>query len=135
MSIEVAPGTPLAEALNSAILPKLVEAGWGTGGDEDGALAEYIILMLVNGKTQEQIAHELSSELLSLPPDDPAVLAFSQWLFETLAQLHSQLNGAQAPQGDAPVSEMDTDMGAPEGSELNAYVPPLRPFSMTKCIG
>ena len=106
MSIEVAPGTPLAEALNSAILPKLVEAGWGTGGDEDGALAEYIILMLVNGKTQEQIAHELSSELLSLPPDDPAVLAFSQWLFETLAQLHSQLNGAQAPQGDAPVSEM-----------------------------
>lgn len=127
MSIEVSPGTPLAEALNSAILPKLVEAGWGTGGDEDGALAEYIILMLVNGKTQEQIAHELCSELLSLPTDDPAVIGFSQWLFETLAQLNGQLNGGQPSETETMTGEMDTDMGASEGSELNA---PTGPRSM-----
>lgn len=121
MSIEVPAGSPLAEALATAILPKLVEAGWGTGGDEDGALAEYIVLMVSNGKTQEQIAQELSSELLGLSADDPAVLAFSQWLFETLPQLNSQLNGGQAEQSEAMTGEMDTDMGA-EGSELNAYV-------------
>lgn len=132
MSIEVHPGTPLADALNTAILPKLVEAGWGTGGDEDGALAEYIILMLVNGKTQDQIAHELCSELLSLPPDDPAVLGFSQWLFETLAQLNGQLNGGQTSQPEAMVGEMDTDMGAPEGSELNVYVTNNLPSIVTK---
>lgn len=126
MSIEVPAGSPLAEALANAILPKLVEAGWGTGGDEDGALAEYIVLMVSNGKTQEQIAHELSSELLSLSADDPAVLSFSQWLFETLPQLNSQINGGQAAQGDAMTGEMDTDMGT-EGSELNA---PTGPRSM-----
>ncbi|KAK0383267.1 hypothetical protein NLU13_9180 [Sarocladium strictum] len=126
MSIEVPAGSPLAEALASAILPKLVEAGWGTGGDEDGALAEYIVLMVSSGKTQEQIAHELSSELLSLSSDDPAVLAFSQWLFETLPQLNSQVNGGGAAQSDAMNGEMDTDMGA-ESSELNA---PTGPRSM-----
>lgn len=104
-----------------AILPKLVEAGWGTGGDEDGALAEYIILLLVNGKTQEHVAHELSTELLGLSPDDPTVLSFSQWLFQTVPELQKQVNPGQA--GDsAAVGEMDTDMAAGDASDLNAYV-------------
>lgn len=127
MPVEVSLNTPLAEALNAAIQPKLVEVGWGTGGADDSALAEYIILMLVNGKTQDQIAAELSGDLLNLGPDDPSTRDFSQWLFEQIEALNAQLNGggntdSGANQDAATEGEMDTDMNAGDVSELNAYV-------------
>lgn len=93
MSIQVADKTPLAEALHQVLLPKLVEVGWGSGTDDDGALSEYIILMLVNGKTQDQIAAELAGDLLNLGPDDPGARDFSQWLFEQVEALNQQING------------------------------------------
>jgi hypothetical protein len=93
--VEVAVNTPLAEALNAVIQPKLVEVGWSTGGVDDSALSEYIILMLVNGKTQDQIASELSGDLLQLGPDDPGAIEFSAWLFERVDALNQQLNAAQ----------------------------------------
>lgn len=126
MTVEVALETPLANALTAAVQPKLVEVGWAS--EEDGsALAEYIILMLVNGKTQDQIAAELSGELLSLPPDDPSSHNFARWLFEQIETLNAQMNGQAAapvgaPQPDAADGEMDTDMGAGDVAELNAYV-------------
>lgn len=127
MPVEVSLNTPLAEALNAAIQPKLVEVGWGTGGADDSALAEYIILMLVNGKTQDQIAAELSGDLLNLGPDDPSTRDFSQWLFEQIETLNAQLNGggntdSGANQDATTEGEMDTDMNAGDVSELNAYV-------------
>ncbi|KAM5356251.1 hypothetical protein ACJ41O_002897 [Fusarium nematophilum] len=131
MPVEVSLNTPLAEALNAAIQPKLVEVGWGTGGADDSALAEYIILMLVNGKTQDQIAAELSGDLLNLGPDDPSTRDFSQWLFDQIDALNSQVNGggptaSAAPEG-ATGGDMDTDMNAGDASELNA---PTGPRSM-----
>lgn len=123
MSLEIGLGTPLAEALNAAIQPKLLEVGWGTGGSDDSALAEYIILMLVNGKTQDQIAAELSGDLLNLPHDDPVVHEFSKWLFEQvhiLSAPNGQQNGGGDSMGDAAGGEMDTDMGTHDVSELNA---------------
>lgn len=95
MSVEVAAGTPLAEALQNAVQPKLAEVGWSTGAADDSALAEYIILMLVNGKTQSQIASELSNDLLGLGPDDPSANQFATWLFEQVHSLNGQLNGTQ----------------------------------------
>lgn len=95
MSVEVVTGTPLAEALHNAVQPKLAEVGWSTGAADDSALAEYIILMLVNGKTQSQIASELSNDLLGLGPNDPSAVAFATWLFEQVDALNGQLNGAQ----------------------------------------
>ncbi|TVY32535.1 Protoporphyrinogen oxidase [Lachnellula subtilissima] len=92
MSVEVVLDTPLAQALNSVIQPKLVDVGWSTGGTEND-LSEYIILMLVNGKTQEQIAAELSGDLLNLEPDNPDARNFSRWLFDQVDLLNSQLNG------------------------------------------
>jgi hypothetical protein len=119
MSIEVVLDTPLSHALNAAIQPKLIEVGWSTGGDDDSALSEYIILMLVNGKTQEQIAAELSGDLLNLGPDDPGARDFSQWLFEQVVVLNAQLNGAggvpdalfTVAQGDATEGAQDAEMG------------------------
>ena len=115
--------------LNTRIQPKLAEVGWSTGGTDDGALAEYIILMLSNGKTQEEIAAELSGDLLNLGPDDPGAKEFARWLFEQAHELMGQANGAaqqaqhdqngQHQYGDA----MDTAMGdAQETGDLaNAY--------------
>jgi hypothetical protein len=68
MAVQVTLNTPLAEALNNVVQPKLVDVGWSIGGLDDSALSEYIILMLVNGKTQDQIASELSNDLLNLGP-------------------------------------------------------------------
>jgi hypothetical protein len=100
MSVEVALESPLAAALNNVIQPKLVEVGWSTGGADDSALSEYIILMLVNGKTQDQIASELSGDLLNLGPDDPGANEFSRWLFEQVEVLRHQLGGGQATVDD-----------------------------------
>ncbi|KAJ4272302.1 hypothetical protein NW762_001014 [Fusarium torreyae] len=132
MPVEVSLNTPLAEALHAAVQPKLVEVGWGTGGADDSALAEYIILMLVNGKTQEQIAAELSGDLLNLGPDDPSTRDFSQWLFEQIDALNAQINGggnavSGANQDATTEGEMDTEMNAGDVSELNA---PTGPRSM-----
>jgi hypothetical protein len=94
MTVEVALGTPLADALNNVVQPKLVEMEWSTGGLDDSALAEYVILMLVNGKTQEQISEELSNDLLNLEEGNTAAIDFSRWLFEQVEILNNQLNVA-----------------------------------------
>ena len=98
MAVEVALNTPLADALGNVVQPKLSEVGWSTGGLDDSALGEYIILMLVNGKTQEQIAAELSNDLLNLGPDDTGATDFAKWLFEQVELLDKQLNRAPIPQ-------------------------------------
>lgn len=130
MSVEVVLDSPLAQALNGVIGPKLVEVGWSTGGTEND-LAEYIILMLVNGKTQEQIAAELSGDLLNLDRDNPDASNFSRWLFDQVEILNSQLNGGS--EGDSgPGSAManievanggqDADMGdALDVGQANVY--------------
>lgn len=132
MPVEVSLNTPLADALNAAIQPKLIEVGWGTGGADDMALAEYIILMLVNGKTEDQIAVELSTDLLGLGPDDPSTREFSTWLFAQIDSLNTSINGggdsmAGASQEGTATGDMDMDMNASDVSELNA---PTGPRSM-----
>jgi hypothetical protein len=93
MATTVNLGTPLAEALSNVVQPKLVEMGWTADGGEDSALTEYVILMLVNGKTQDQIAEELSNDLLNLGEGDTQALDFSRWLFEQVEVLNKSLNG------------------------------------------
>ncbi|KAI4281415.1 MAG: hypothetical protein L6R38_003716 [Xanthoria sp. 2 TBL-2021] len=98
MSVEVSLNTPLADALSNVVQPKLTELGWSTGGLDDSALGEYIILMLVNGKTQDQIASELSNDLLSFGPGDSGATDFARWLFEQVHLLNEQISGGVAPQ-------------------------------------
>ena len=102
MAVEVSLNTPLAEALSNVVQPKLTEVGWSTGGLDDSALTEYIILMLVNGKTQEQIAAELSNDLLNLDPEDSGATEFATWLFQQVETLQKQLNGGPPIQSQVP---------------------------------
>ena len=114
-AVEVPSGSPLAEALQNIIQPKLAEQGWSSGTGDDSALSEYIILMLSNPKTQEQVAEELASDLLSLQPGDESAVEFSRWLFEQIHSLNAQLNGGPAPgqQTNAPGASAseNTEMG------------------------
>lgn len=136
MSVEVILDSPLSHELNAAIQPKLVEVGWSTGGSDDSALAEYIILMLVNGKTQEQIAAELSGDLLNLGPDDSGARDFSQWLFEQVELLNAQLNGGDTAytgashdgnQVDGSNGVQDAEMGdVSDMGDANVYATPSR---------
>lgn len=91
MSPSITPDSPLAQALANAIQPKLVEMGWSEG--QESPLIEYIVLMLVNGKTQQQIATELSDDFLCLDEGDNSAFGFTEWLFGQVEQLDQQING------------------------------------------
>lgn len=130
MSVAI-PNESITAALNDAIQPKLAEIGWSTGSADDSALAEYIILMLANGKTQDQIAAELSGDLLNLGPDDPGAKEFASWLFEQVAHLTQQQNGGAVHQNGMPAQGQagqaeggnDEVMGdASEAGDANVYV-------------
>ena len=144
MAVQVVLNTPLADQLGHVVQPKLEEMGWTTGGLDDSALAEYVILMLVNGKTQDQIAAELSNDLLNLGPEDSGAIDFSRWLFEQVETIHERLNSkpavngtqlasavsvpnvgqngiARAPEPDSPDTEMG-DGDAMEYQDTNMYV-------------
>ncbi|OKL61483.1 hypothetical protein UA08_03424 [Talaromyces atroroseus] len=104
MSTTVALGTPLAEALSNVVQPKLVEMGWSSDVGEDSALTEYVILMLVNGKTQEQIAEEIANDLLNLGEGDTQALDFSRWLFEQVEVLKNNSNGLASIPDSTPAA-------------------------------
>jgi hypothetical protein len=72
MSVEVALGTPLAEALNMAIQGKIAELGWANPGTEGSAMSEYFLLMLANGKTESEIAAEIAGVLSAQLGPEPA---------------------------------------------------------------
>ncbi|RDA92323.1 hypothetical protein CP533_3284 [Ophiocordyceps camponoti-saundersi (nom. inval.)] len=135
--VDIFLNTPLADALSSAIQPKLVELEWGTRmGIDEASLAEYIILMLVNGKTRDQILTELSGELLGMSQEDPGVREFCSWLFEQIDLLNAEVNGQQSSGGEAALdahqndsrpADVDTEMTTNDGSEVKA---PTGPRSM-----
>lgn len=116
MPVTVAPGTPLAEALANVVQPKMVEMGWSADSGEDSALTEYVILMLVNGKTQEQIAEELSNDLLNLGEGDTQAIDFSRWLFEQLEVLNNNINGVTSAADAAPSAQ-----GLPTSDNQNGF--------------
>ena len=117
MAVEVTLNTPLADALSDVVQPKLSEMGWSTGGLDDSALGEYIILMLVNGKSRDQIAAELSNDLLNLEPENSGAIDFSRWLFEQVEILNSQLNGSTTSQ-PTPAPQTQNTASHPELGRL-----------------
>jgi len=138
---ELVIGTPLADALNVAIQNKIADLGWASGSSEVSAMSEYFILLLNNGKTQDEIVSEISGDLLGLGPEDQTAPAFAQWLIEQANGLSSQLAASNAVgsngQGAVEMAEddamdagfdpsLDSMTDAPS-NELNAYVRRLEP--------
>lgn len=117
MSVEIA---SVSDALKAVVIPKLQEIGLATDADAEG-LAEYVMLMLGNGKSEDEIAREVAVDLLGLAPDDANLRNFTKWLFEQANALSAQLNGGDnnATQHGGSL-EMDTDMNPNDASELNA---------------
>ena len=118
MAVEVTLNTPLADALSDVVQPKLSEMGWSTGGLDDSALGEYIILMLVNGKSRDQIAAELSNDLLNLEPENSGAIEFSSWLFEQVDLLNAQLNGSATSQS-TQAHPTQNSVSLPESGRLS----------------
>lgn len=103
MAIELELNTPAADALQNAVQSKLVELEWATG-QEDAALAEYIMLSVASGKAQDEITAELANDFLSLDPSDANVVGFVSWL---MPQAEQASNGgvSAAPQGQETIAE------------------------------
>ncbi|KAL2168521.1 hypothetical protein VTG60DRAFT_7194 [Thermothelomyces hinnuleus] len=120
MSVEVALGTPLAEALNVAIQGKIAELGWAGPGTEGSAMSEYFLLMLANGKTESEIAAEIAGDLLSLGPDDQTAPAFASWLFQQIGTLNAQLGSQQAQSSDATDGAKDEPMDGSQDANQDA---------------
>ncbi|KIW03156.1 uncharacterized protein PV09_05799 [Verruconis gallopava] len=120
--------SPLGQALNERVLPKLMELGWSSG-EQDDTLSEYIILMLANGNNEEQIATELATDLLNTEPDDPAPANFAKWLFQQVNELQQAQGGAQAASsaaaGAAPAADASTtaDTDMTEGADTSGAIP------------
>ncbi|KAJ5090163.1 hypothetical protein N7532_008847 [Penicillium argentinense] len=107
--------SPLAVAIANACQPKVVEMGWEVDGNQESALIDYIVLMLINGKSREQLANELSNDFLGLDEGDTQALEFSNWLFDQVQILNEQINGPSAGSN-----------GGQTGQE-NASAPALNP--------
>lgn len=120
MPTEITLGTPLAMALHGEVASKLQEFGWAAD-PSDSTMTEYIVLMLVNGKTQDEITAELAGELLGLAPDDPDVIAFAQWLFQQIDFHSARLNGnAAQPEGTMPSQDDSTTMGDDQEMDMTS---------------
>lgn len=96
--VNVEAGTELAQAIQSAVQPKLIENGW-VAEEHDTTLSEYVTMMMVNGKDLQGVASELGGDLLGVGEDDAAVMAFAQWLFE-------QVQAMAAPQMKAEMGDV-----------------------------
>lgn len=118
MSIQVPAGSDLAAAIGRQIQRKLEALEWTAAGDDSSPLSEYITLLLVNGKTQDEIASEISGENLEIAGKEAAE-EFSRWLFETLQRLaNGEDVDAVQPQGQGGIEQQgqhndvaDEDMG------------------------
>ena len=94
-----------AEALSTSVHNRIVQEGWTP--EDDTALAEYIVMMLTNGKTQSQVATELAGELLQ---DAQGTEEFSRWLFDQIGQGSSDQTAApvETATEDAPMESVQT---------------------------
>ncbi|KAF1979561.1 hypothetical protein BU23DRAFT_496265 [Bimuria novae-zelandiae CBS 107.79] len=146
MATDLAAGSPLAQSLQNLVQPKLAEFGWTTGGD-DTTLFDYILLMLSNGKNEEQVATELSNDLLDeAEGENTDTHRFARWLFEQVDQLRGNAPGSNAQAGDnqmddaahdysALAQDMEMDSVVAEGADASSGTIPTGPKAMRNGSG
>lgn len=132
-------GSDHAQQLQNAIQPKLMENGWVTD-ENDMTLAEYVTMMIVNGRDAQGVQAELGTDLLAIGDDNPEVIDFTKWLFDQVQAItqpqqqqaqQAENNGAQQDQAQQSTSG-DAMM---EDSASPAEAPPTGPRSMRNGSG
>ena len=106
MAAQVVANTTGATMLQSAVQTRLVELGWSTDGADDNSLAEYVVLMLQNGKTPQQVGAEMSSDM---GMDEAAASDFGHWLSEQI-----QLIGGQPAEDPQSAGTIQHRTGTPQ---------------------
>ncbi|ORY75042.1 hypothetical protein BCR35DRAFT_306468 [Leucosporidium creatinivorum] len=115
---DIVPSSPQGQALQNAIQDKLVSLGWTTEATEDDppVMAEYILVMLGNRKTAEQINDELSSVTTDYDP------SFVTWLFQELERHYPSTNPstttAPAPSSAPPTDNRRPNAPPPSGRNI-----------------
>ncbi|USW56213.1 Putative nuclear polyadenylated RNA-binding protein Nab2/ZC3H14 [Septoria linicola] len=144
-STAVDAGSDHAQQLQSAIQPKLMENGWVTD-ENDMTLAEYVTMMIVNGKDAQAVQAELGNDLLAIGDDNPEVIGFTKWLYDQVQaitqpqqqqqqeqpQQQMDSNGAPSDQADSNAAAQDATM---EDSAAAGDAPPTGPRSMRNVSG
>jgi len=122
--------TPFSDAFTKHIQTQIAQVGWANG-DEKSPLGEYICLMIANGKDEEQIAAELSTDLVSPVPGGATPASFAHWVFAELARLSGGEEEDQNAKVDDNTSHGNedaemTDMGEqPTEEGVYVYIRPL----------
>lgn len=113
---------------------KLMELGWSSGGLDDTSLAEYVVLMLVNGQTEDEVATSLTNDILGeLGAEGTSASDFARWLFQQIAILSGQpvaqsemlqpeARQQTQQQQDSPAPDSggeQQDMGMNDDAEMN----------------
>lgn len=130
-SAAVDAGSDHAQQLQNAIQPKLMENGWVTD-ENDMTLAEYVTMMIVNGKDAQGVQAELGTDLLAIGDDNPEVIDFTTWLFDQVhatrqpqqQQQHMlQTNGAHQDQPQPPTQDVAMDDSSATGEAVYVVSP------------
>lgn len=117
MSVELVAGSPQAAQLQNQVQSRLVELEFST--EDDAALAEYIVLMVGNGKTQEQITVELATDFLGIETDNPSVLDFGIWLSEQVSNLTGGSTQVDSTTSHAQPQPQPQEGGPPDGLHVD----------------
>jgi nuclear polyadenylated RNA-binding protein NAB2 len=116
--VEVVAGSELAQAIQAAVQPKLIENGW-VSEESDTTLSEYVTMMMVNGKDVQGVASELGGDLLGVGEQDGDVIDFAQWLFQEVQSM-----AAPAQQ------QMSAGEPTQDQQSLNQSIPSVQDSSM-----
>lgn len=112
-------GTERANVLQTAIQDELANRGWGT--EPDVTMAEYITIMLINGKSEEQINNELM-DLIGPDYDE----SFGKWLFVEAGKGSSEANPTPPTPPTTQSNKQDTPLDRRDQPIPNANDAPLQ---------
>ncbi|KZO90349.1 hypothetical protein CALVIDRAFT_542754 [Calocera viscosa TUFC12733] len=108
MAVAISMNSPEQAIFQETVKKDMIERGW-QAEDDPPTLSEYAVIMLINGKPEDQVDAELSE---IIPDYD---FGFSKWLFDEAERIAS---GASAPapaaEAAAPASPVHRPLSPPQ---------------------
>ncbi|KAI9722816.1 MAG: hypothetical protein M1828_004382 [Chrysothrix sp. TS-e1954] len=92
MATDIAAGSKQEAALQNALQARLIEAEFISG--DDSTIADYIVLMIANGKNQSEIQAEVA-DTLDVSAEDQRTTELVAWLFQQVRLLQGQSSSEQ----------------------------------------